>query len=209
MPAYFEMSLQFLRKDLYPGFMTDFDAHLEEAGLAFFDGFWEDRGLSQKAIAAWNQQKLEKDFCLGPTTHRSRDYKQTLYRFGDYSEVRGFWMNQYPDKGLFNCSIIIPESEVVDEGNYTIFLPEQAGQLRELAEKLWQFPAVKAIQTGMEEDGHISLRELRKGVPACVCPFAIVERDCHPYDDGSRVIELTQGRPGLLLLENDDLPPCQ
>ena len=62
MPAYFEMSLQFLRKDLYPGFMTDFDAHLEEAGLAFFDGFWEDRGLSQKEIAAWNQKKLEKDF---------------------------------------------------------------------------------------------------------------------------------------------------
>ena len=42
-----------------------------------------------------------------------------------------------------------------------------------------------------------------------VCPFAIVERDCHPYDDGSRVIELTRGKPGLLLLENDDLPPCQ
>ena len=170
--------------------------------MKFDSGCWEDRGLSQAEIAAWNQKKLEKDFCLGPTTHRSRDYKQTLYRFGDYSEVRGFWMNQYPDKGLFNCSIIIPESEVVDEGNYTIFL-------RELAEGLWQLPVVKAIQTGMEEDGHISLRELRKGVPACVRPFAIVERDCHPYDDGSRVIELTQGRPGLLLLENDDLPPCQ
>ena len=209
MPAYFEMSLQFLRKDLYPDFIVDFDAHLERSGLRFRSGGVDAEEDSREAIAAWNQQKLEKDFCLGPTTHRSRDYKQTLYRFGDYSEVRGFWMNQYPDKGLFNCSIIIPESEVVDEGNYTIFLPEQAGQLRELAEKLWQFPAVKAIQTGMEEDGHISLRELRKGVPACVCPFAIVERDCHPYDDGSRVIELTRGKPGLLLLENDDLPPCQ
>lgn len=206
MPAYFEMSLQFLRKDLYPDFIADFDAHLAKTGLKFLDGYWDDEGLSQTEIAAWNQQKLEADFVLEPTTHRSCDYKQTLYRFGDYSEVRGFWMNQYPDEGLFNCSIIIPESEVVDEGNYTIFLPEQAGRLRELAEKLWQFPAVKAIQTGMEEDGHISLRELRKGVPACVCPFAIVERDCHPYDDGSRVIELTRGRPGLLLLEDDNLP---
>ncbi len=206
MPAYFEMSLQFLRKDLYPDFIADFDAHLAKTGLKFLDGYWGDEGLSQTEIAAWNQQKLEADFVLGPTTHRSCDYKQTLYRFGDYSEVRGFWMNQYPDEGLFNCSIIIPESEVVDEGNYTIFLPEQAGRLRELAEKLWQFPAVRAIQTGMEEDEHISLRELRKGVPACVCPFAIVERDCHPYDDGSRVIELTRGRPGLLLLEDDNLP---
>ena len=107
MPAYFEMSLQFQREDLYPGFIADFDAALERSGLRFLSGCWEDRGLSQREIAAWNQKKLEKDFCLGPTTHRSRDYKQTLYRFGDYSEVRGFWMNQYPDKGLFNCSIKI------------------------------------------------------------------------------------------------------
>lgn len=35
----------------------------------------------------------------------------------------------------------------------------------------------------------------------------IVEPDCHPYDDGSQIIPLTQGRPGLLLLELDMLPP--
>ena len=39
-----------------------------------------------------------------------------------YGEIRGFWMNQYPDGGQFNYSIIIPESEVVDGDNYTIFL---------------------------------------------------------------------------------------
>ena len=205
MPAYFDMSLQFRREDLYPSFMADFDAHLERAGLGFRSGFWEDKGLSQAEIAAWNQKKLNEDFVLGMKTHRSHDYKQTLYRFGDYEEVRGFWMNQYPDGGQFNYSIIIPESEVVDENNYTIFLPNQAERLRELAEKLWQFPAVKAIQTGMEEDDHTKLRMLRKGVPACARPFAIVERDCHPFDDGSRVVELTRGRPGLLLLESDDL----
>ena len=205
MPAYFEMSLQFQRKDLYSSFITDFDAHLEWSGLRFRSGFWEDEGLSQGEIAVWNQKKLEADFVLGMTTHRSHDYKQTLYDFGGYGEVRGFWMNQYPDGGQFNYSIIIPESEVVDGDNYTIFLPGRAAQLRELAEKLWQFPAVKAIQTGMEEDDHTKLRMLRKGVPACVRPFAILERDCHPYDDGSQVIELTQGRPGLLLLDSDDL----
>ena len=205
MPAYFEMSLQFQRKDLYSSFITDFDAHLERSGLVFGDGFWEDEGLSQGEIAVWNQKKLEADFVLGMTTHRSHDYKQALYDFGGYGEVRGFWMNQYPDGGQFNYSIIIPESEVVDGDNYTIFLPGRAAQLRELAEKLWQFPAVKAIQTGMEEDDHTKLRMLRKGVPACARPFAILERDCHPYDDGSQVMELTQGRPGLLLLDSDDL----
>lgn len=205
MPAYFEMSLQFQRKDLYSSFITDFDAHLERSGLVFGDGFWEDEGLSQGEIAVWNQKKLEADFVLGMTTHRSHDYKQTLYGFGGYGEVRGFWMNQYPDGGQFNYSIIIPESEVVDGDNYTSFLPGRAAQLRELAEKLWQFPAVKAIQTGMEEDDHTKLRMLRKGVPACARPFAILEPDCHPYDDGSQVMELTQGRPGLLLLDSDDL----
>ena len=35
MPAYFEMSLQFQRKDLYSSFITDFDAHLERSGLVF------------------------------------------------------------------------------------------------------------------------------------------------------------------------------
>lgn len=206
MPAYFDMSLQFLRKDLYPDFIADFDAHLERSGLWFSSGYWEDEGLSRAEIAAWNQKKLEADFVLGMTTHRSQDYKQTLYDFGGYEEVRGFWMNQYPDGGQFNYSIIIPESEVVDEDDYTVIRPDQAERLRELAEKLWQFPAVKAIQSGMEEDDHTKLRMLRKGVPACVRPLAILERDCHPCDDGSRVIELTQGRPGLLLLENGDLP---
>ena len=41
MPAYFEMSLQFLRKNLCPGFFADFNAHLERSALVFFDGFWE------------------------------------------------------------------------------------------------------------------------------------------------------------------------
>ena len=167
MPAYFDLSLQFLRADLYDGFTADFDAALERAGLAFQAGYWNAEGCTREEIAAWNQQRLTADFRLGCTEHYTHDYKQTLYRFAPYSHVRGFWMNQYPDGGQFNYSIIIPEGEVVDKGNYTIFLPGRAAQLRELAEKLWQFPAVKAIQTGMEEDDHTKLRMLRKGVPAC------------------------------------------
>ena len=42
MPAYFNLNLQFLRKDLYPRFMADFDAHLTKSGLRFSDGYWED-----------------------------------------------------------------------------------------------------------------------------------------------------------------------
>ena len=173
MPAYFEMSLQFQRKDLYSSFITDFDAHLERSGLRFSSGYWEDEGLSQAEIAAWNQKKLNEDFLLGMKTHRSHDYKQTLYRFGDYGEVRGFWMNQYPDRGQFNYSIIIPESEVL-ECNLT-FRMDAAAELMGLAKGLWQFPSVRAIQTGLEEDGPpLSLAELRQGMPPDATPFVIV-----------------------------------
>ena len=37
MPAYFDMTLQFLRKDLYPGFVADFDAHLERIRICLDD----------------------------------------------------------------------------------------------------------------------------------------------------------------------------
>lgn len=209
MPAYFEMSLQFQQKDFYPGFMVDFNAHLSWAGLRFSSGFLKDEGLSQVEIADWNQKQMEKDFKLGWSTCHLSGYKQMLYKFEGYTEVRGYWAcewNRCLDSGLFTYFIIIPESEVADEDDYAIFCPDKTVQLRKLAERLWQFPAVKAIQTGVEENDHTKLRELRKGAPASVCPLAIVERDCHPYDDGSRVIKLTQGRPGFLLLENDDFP---
>ena len=205
MPAYFEMSLQFQRKDLYPGFIADFNRTLEQAGLAFSSGFLEDDGLSREEIAVWNQKKLNENFCLGMTEHYSHGYKQTLYRFRGYEEVRGYWMNQYPVKNAFTYFLIIPEYEVL-EVNLT-FRAEAVEELTGLAQRLWQFPPVRSIQTGLElSDPPLSLAELRRGQSPDACPFVILEPDCHPYDDGSRVVELTDGRPGLLLVEDDMLP---
>lgn len=206
MPAYFEMSLQFQRSELYPDFIRDFDAALDRAGLTFLSGCRWDGFPPRGEISAWNQRKLEENFVLGMDEPYSHDCRQSLYRFGGYSEVRGFWTNQHPVEDAFTYFLIIPESEVVDEGDHTIFLPDKAEQLRELAEKLWQFPLVRSIQTGLElSDPPLSLAELRKGQSPDASPFAIVEPDCHPYDDGSRAIELTRGRPGLLLLDNEEL----
>ena len=202
MPAYFDMSLQFRREDLYPSFMADFDAHLERAGLGFRSGCWEDKGLSQAEIAAWNQKRLNEDFVLGMTTHRSHDYKQTLYRFGDYEEVRGFWMNQHPGKGVFTYFIIVPESEVLTREGSDCFRPERAAELLELAKGLWQFPSVRAIQTGLElSDGPAGLKALEAGEAPYTEPFAILEQDCRsPVDAAVQVTELTRGRPGRLFL---------
>ena len=208
MPAYFEMSLQFLRRDLYPGFIADFDAALDRAGLKFASGAMEDEGLSREEIAAWNQKKLDEDFVLGMTTHRSHDYKQTLYRFGDYEEVRGFWMNQHPGKGVFTYFIIIPESEVL-ECNLT-FRVDAAAELLELAKGLWQFPSVRAIQTGLEfSDGPAGLKALEAGEAPYTEPFAILEQDCRsPVDAAVQVTELTRGRPGRLFLGPHQVRAC-
>ena len=35
MPAYFNLSVQFRREDLYPSFVRDFYAMLDKAGMAF------------------------------------------------------------------------------------------------------------------------------------------------------------------------------
>ena len=96
MPAYFNLSLEFERENLYLDFMEDFFEFLEQTGLRYLSGYWGAEKNSGDEIIRWNQSKLEQDFQLGFTEHYSHDYKQVLYSFRGYSEVRGFWMNQYP-----------------------------------------------------------------------------------------------------------------
>ena len=123
MPAYFDLSLQFLRADLYDGFTADFDAALERAGLAFQAGYWNAEGCTREEIAGWNQQRLTADFRLGCTEHYTHDYKQTLYRFAPYSHVRGFWMNRNPEEEVFTYFILFLEREVLGGEDDICFQP--------------------------------------------------------------------------------------
>ena len=212
MPAYFDMTLQFLRKDLYPGFVADFDAHLERSGLGFRSGCREDAGLSQAEIAAWNPKKLDANFTLDYTEHYTHDYKQVLYQFEQYERVRGYWMNREAEEDVFTYVILIPEREVLTCEDSVCcmeicFQRERAEELLRLAKRLWQFPQVKAIQTGLELSGNpVELSALEAGQPPCAEAFAILEPGCPCCADGLRAVELTQGRPGVLLLEDKNLP---
>lgn len=204
MPAYFDLSLQFLRTDLYDGFIADFDAALERAGLTFWAGYWNAEGCTREEIAAWNQGKLTADFQLGCTEHCTHDYKQTLYRFAPYSHVRGFWMNRNPEEEVFTYFILFLEREVLMEEDGICFQRERVEELLELAGRLWQFSPVRSIQTGLEfSGGPVGLGALRAGEPPCAEAFAIVEPGCliGPY----RAVELTEGRSGRLLLEERHL----
>ena len=229
MPAYFEMSLQFRREDLYPGFIPDFDAALDRAGVKFDSGCWEDRGLSQGEITAWNQKKLDQDFELHDDFlewgSNAGDYKQSFYHFENYTKVRGFWINRYPSRDEFSFTLIIPEGEIFrwvpgDKQGEELFqkgLPagfyqpviraEAAEKLLTLSQTLWQFPAVRTVQTMMElSDAATSLEDLRAGSLPTACPFAILEPGLPAFPELSAKT-LTEGRPGLLLLEIDMLPP--
>ena len=61
----------------------------DEAGMKFQSGYWGFEEDSLEEATEWNQRKLEEDFNLGFTEHHSHDYKQVIYKFGGYSEVRG------------------------------------------------------------------------------------------------------------------------
>ena len=89
---------------------------LNKAGMVFQSGYWGFEKDSLEGINRWNQKKLEEDFVLGETEHHMHDYKQVIYAYGSYSEVRGFWMNHYPEDGEFTYEIIIPVSEVLEKG---------------------------------------------------------------------------------------------
>lgn len=202
MPAYFNLSVQFRRKDLYPLFVRDFYAMLDRAGMAFQSGYWGFEKDSLEEIIEWNQRKLEDDFKLEFTEHHSHDYKQVIYGFGSYSEVRGFWMNNYPESGAFTHEIILPESDVLEKEYPAKFKKEKMEELLELTMRIWQFPLVKAIQTGLEgNDASVSLSKLTEGEYPNILPFALVE-DMGNHYEGSicNIRHLADGRNGLLFL---------
>lgn len=179
MPAYFDITVQFMRSDIYSTFVRDFYAHLDKCGLKFKSGMECTEECSCGDIADINQKKLDENFMIGLTQHRSFDYKQIYYSFGSYNEVRGFWMNNYPEKNEFAYEVIIPEDElIIYRGKESIFFSEKMDIITELAEKIWEFPYVRAIQTELEDsDCSTSIARLKSGVcPNCL-PFAITEEN--------------------------------
>lgn len=114
MPAYFNMSLEFKREDLYPMFTYDFYELLQKSGMKFESGVCGAEENSLEEILKWNQKHLEDNFELGFTEHYSKDYKQMLFTYSKFSHTRGFWLNKYPTKSEFIFEIIIPECEIVD-----------------------------------------------------------------------------------------------
>lgn len=179
-PAYFNISIQFQRKNIYKTFVHDFYSHLKKCGFKFLSGFSNEseKEYSFEEIIFINQRKLEENFELGFDEDCSNDYRQIYYSLDNFSETRGFWLNNYPDNEEFTYEIIIPESELKTQVVSSNFDKEKILRIIKIAEKIWEFQYVRAIQTGLEEnDAIISLSELKSGTfPNCF-PFAITEEN--------------------------------
>lgn len=200
MPCYFSMDLVFRRKDLCPTFVAGFHDALTQAGLPFRSGFWGCEGSTLPEIIAWNQGKLEDDFRLGFTEHYAHGYRQVLFDCGGFSEVRGFWQNQYPGAEQFSFYIIVPEDDMLTDGWQLPFLVPRVRHWAAVAERLWNaFPPIRSIQTGLEASPPAA--DLDRGQAPQVLPFAILpaadERLLPPGRFSRNALE----RNGLLVLD--------
>ena len=208
MPAYFSLSLEFSRKEIYAGFMQNFYSALELAGLPFKSGYWHSEQEDLQKILAWNQKKLEQDFRLGDAEHVSRDYQQMLFSSDDFSEVRGFWLNRYPVREEFTFEIIIPESELFSGEFFfgNVCIPKKMQIIREIACKLWESVPVLTIQTEPEiADETASYQEILTGqkLPNA-CPFAIVSEQVAQKHDFVQSQKTRISGNGILLEYQED-----
>lgn len=177
MPAYFSLTFELNKSQ---DAVSTFCETLIHSGLVFKSGYWGFENDSFDDIIIWNQKKLDEDFELGYTEHHSHDYKQMLFDFFDFSEVRLFVMN-YRKKRTFSFELIVPEDDLLDyteenEGKYSVRRKtERMEQLKSVAKKMWVGTAALAIQTGWEEsDIPPSAVEIAKGIKPQIEPFCII-----------------------------------
>lgn len=177
MPAYFSLTFE-LKKG--KGAIGSFCKALIHSGLEFKSGYWGFENDSFDDIIAWNQEKLDNNFKLGYTEHHSHDYKQMLFDYSNFTEVRLFILND-PKKHTFSYSLIVPEDDLVDftkesDGTYSIKRrTEKMEQLISLAKKMWASTDIVAVQTGWEcSDFPPSADKIANGIQAQAEPFCII-----------------------------------
>lgn len=204
MPAYFSLTTVFNRKDIYPDFTNDFYNHLIKCGLKFKSGYYDDKKLSLREIISWNQRKLENNFHLGMNEHYSNGYKQILFNFCDFKEVRGYWDNNSPTDDEFTFSIIFPEHNLVEDYSTTpITLNKKIKMIQDLAISIWEFEVVQSLQTSWELGDNIpvSLEYVKNGELPTIEPFAIIPKEYVTQLQSTTFTQTEVPKNGVLLHE--------
>lgn len=177
MPTYFSLTFE-LNKD--QGAIGSFCKALIHSRLVFKSGYWGFENDSFDDIIKWNQDKLDKNFQLGYTEHHSHDYKQMLFDYFNFSEVRLFVMNSKKEP-TFTFELIVPERDLLDyieenDGTYSVVRKtERMRQLISVSKKMWVGTDILAVQTGWEDSNlPPSAAEIAKGMKPQVEPFCII-----------------------------------
>ncbi len=181
MPAYFSLTFELNKSRDAVGAFCETLIH---CGPVFKSGYWGFENDSFADIITWNQKKLDEDFELGYTEHHSHDYKQMLFDYADFSEVRLFIMNQRR-KPVFSFALIVPEYDLrIYEGKNRAACSmqrklERMKLLKSAAKKMWVGMDLLAIQTGWElSDVPPSAGEIAGGTKPQAEPFCIVPSSC-------------------------------
>lgn len=177
MPAYFSLTFELNKGQ---GAIDSFCKALVHSGLVFKSGYRGFENDSFDDIITWNQDKLDKNFQLGYTEHHSQDYKQMLFDYFNFSEVRLFVMNSKKEH-TFSYELIVPEYDLLNyikenDGTYSVEQKtERMQQLISVAKKMWVCTDILAVQTGWEGSNvPPSADEIAKGIKPQMEPFCII-----------------------------------
>ena len=206
MPAYFSLSFQYKKSNLNENTVRDFYIALLECGLDFKSGYYETENDTFLDIILWNKKKLDENFELGYDEHCSHDYKQMLFNYNDFSEVRLFMFN-IEDEDTFYFYLIIPEEDFIlyeeeNEIHKIVRLKDRMKLIEDLAINMWEKECIECIQTGWEcSDMEPSIEDIIKGYKPCIEPFCIVPERVACKDWACSTSKI--GRNGIFL-KNDD-----
>lgn len=176
MPAYFSICFQYQKADMTNSTVEDFFSLLTSCGLVYKSGFFHSKNDDLIDILKWNQKKLQEDFELGYTESYFHDYKQMLFDFYDFSEVR-FMVDNIRANSSFSFYLIIPEDDFVEHDKTNRFkrLEEKMEFIKTLAVQMWSRGNMKCIQTVWEcSDCVADYKDIIRGAEPSIEPLAIV-----------------------------------
>lgn len=176
MPAYFSVDFQYKKTEINS--LSEIYTSLLDCGLKFKSGYYNAQNDSWDEIVAWNQSKFDDDFELGYAEHFSHDYRQMLFDYYDFSEVR-FYISNIHGEDVLSCHLIIPEDDLIEyTESYNVIRQEDKMKLLEgFAMNMWTRGNIACIQTGWEcSDCSIPINNIVKGAEPLIEPFAIVPK---------------------------------
>ena len=176
MPAYFTMTV------VYDLDFLDYDSlkitlkYMEDAGMTFRSGYWTSKDDTFDEIVYHDQKLLEGDYVPEPEDDVRIGYKQMLFDFGGFSEVRVAVRNHEPDEKSYCIDIYIPEEEIFEDGEGgSVYRTEAVDSLIALAKGIWLDPAVRVIETETESgSGAVPEQDIMVGKLPEAHPFAVI-----------------------------------